>query len=149
MICHLVPPSLPSPSLSLLRLSFSLLSLITFSSPLSSSLSLFLSFYTYIFNPIIPYLRHYVHLSTYGPQDPIALLLVLCDLGCKAADPPHYIRTHFIDRFSLDIYSLPYGSPQRRINDIKKKKPPMIKMYVIHRVYHIYRNLARRDQFPS
>jgi len=41
--------------------------------PLLSSPSLSLSSYIHIFNLIIPYLRHYMHLSTYGPQDPIAL----------------------------------------------------------------------------
>jgi hypothetical protein len=57
-----------------------------------------------------------MHLSTYSPLDPTALFLVLCDLGCKAVDSLHHVQTHFIDRSSLDMYSLPYGSPQRRIN---------------------------------
>jgi hypothetical protein len=50
------------------------------------------------------------------PTSPIS------EVRIETADSLHYIRTHFIDRFSLDIYSLPYGSPQRRINNDFKNK---------------------------
>ena len=60
---------------------------------------------------------------------------MLCDPSCKAADSLHYIRTHFIDRFSLDIYSLPYGSPQRRINNDLKKEKKTIHSFQLRRIY--------------
>ena len=60
----------------------------------------------------------------YGPMDPVALLLVvvLWDLGHKAAAWSPQVPTTHIDRYLHNMYSLPYGSPHRRINKDSKKK---------------------------
>jgi len=63
-------------------------------------------------------------LISYGPVDPVALLLVvvLCNFSQKAEASFPIESTPHIDRYLHGMYSLPYGSPHRRINKEFKNK---------------------------
>ena len=60
--------------------------------------------------------RHELHIRVSRTGASEAFIIELRWVGRHWKNISCNTSTHLIDRFSLDMYSLPYGSPQRRIN---------------------------------